>query len=327
MASSLTIAPALGHSLITAQGMPGGYDAIDDRSFWSIGRQEGAVEAGAFEVTQRAAGANLSVDVACNTGHVIVQGDTVTNQGLYVVRSHTAAANLDIATAHATNPRVDSVIVQIEDDEHDSSGNTRAQVKVLTGTATSGATLDNRTGAASLPSSALLLADVHVPATDTTISNSQIRDRRKWALGVNFMVRKTDGDLTTTNTTLTAVHSTFLKRFESSGKPIRVTLLGRATHATADAFVGFNFAVDGSVTLSNGPSPLQRANTAGADAAGPVLAQIQFTPAAGSHTIEPFWNVSAGTGTLFASTTNGALVMIVEEVIRQDSVNNPTTSG
>ncbi len=42
MASSIDIAPALGHALLTAQGQIGGYDAIDDRRFWSAGKQEGA---------------------------------------------------------------------------------------------------------------------------------------------------------------------------------------------------------------------------------------------------------------------------------------------
>jgi hypothetical protein len=58
---------------------------------------------------------------------------------------------------------------------------------VVTGTATGGATLDNRTGAAALPASAILLATCW-SATDTAISNSEIRDRRPWARGANVRI-------------------------------------------------------------------------------------------------------------------------------------------
>jgi hypothetical protein len=59
MASSVTIVPALGFGLGFSQvGPSAGYDAIDDRRTWSAAPiQEGAISAGSYEVTQRAAGA------------------------------------------------------------------------------------------------------------------------------------------------------------------------------------------------------------------------------------------------------------------------------
>lgn len=329
MASSLTIAPSLGHSLVTAQGMAGGYDAIDDRSFWQVGLQEGAVGAGDFKVVERGAGANMTVDVACNTGFAVVQGDTVTNQGLYVVRPHTAVANLDIATAHATNPRVDSVVVQVDDDEHDAGGNTRARVMVLTGTATGGATLDNRTGAPALPNSALLLADVLVPATDTTISNTQIRDRRKWARGAYRMIKRVTNaaagnNYTTTSLTTVEIDATNLKpRVECSGAPIRVTLIGRAQHGTDQQAVIFSIWMDGA--QADDSSTGFSASGAAGQFSG-VLAQVEFTPSAGSHRFSPAWVVGAGTATLLAQATV-AVRFIVEELVRDNTANDITTSG
>jgi hypothetical protein len=68
------------------------------------------------------------------------------------VPPHTAVINEAITTANATNPRIDQVVLEIKDTTHDASGSNLAQTRVVTGTATGGATLDNRTGAAALPS-------------------------------------------------------------------------------------------------------------------------------------------------------------------------------
>lgn len=185
MASYLDIAPALGRGLNFAQNLPGGYDAIDLRRAFGLIDQEGVVENGAYKVSQRGAGANMSVDVATTAGGYKVQGDDVSNQGVYYIPPIAATANLDITTAHATLPRIDQVVLEAIDDEHTGGGITRARVYVLDGTATSGATLENRNGAASLPASTARLADILVPATDTTISDSQIRDRR---IGTSFVL-------------------------------------------------------------------------------------------------------------------------------------------
>lgn len=325
MASSLTIAPSLGHSLVTAQGMAGGYDAIDDRSFWQVGLQEGVVGAGDFMVTERGAGANLTVDVACNTGFVVVQGDTVTNQGLYVVRPHTAVANLDIATAHGTNPRVDSVVVQVDDDEHDSSGNTRARVMVLTGTATGGATLDNRTGAPALPNSALLLADVLVPATDTSISNSQIRDRRKWANGVAWSyARESGADIGTTSTTFIDVDSTNLKpRLECSGKAVEVTLATGGVFSTVSADdISVGLTIDGDTERER----IQDIPTNG-QTYFPYLRWV-VTPAAGSHVFAFRFKRASGTGTVtIRGNAASPLYATIRERVVASSANNTTTTG
>lgn len=179
MANPVTIEPALGHAPITLQGSPAeGYDAIDDRRAWTdpaIG--EGVVSYDSFRVSQRDAGANLSVDV--NMDDVAyVRGDSVDLQGLYTIPPHSETINLTVSAADSTNPRIDQVVLEVKDDTHDASGLNLVRVRVIAGTPTSGATLDNRTGAAELPDSALLLADILVAASDTAIGDAEIRDRR-----------------------------------------------------------------------------------------------------------------------------------------------------
>lgn len=181
-----TIDPALGNGPFTQQGVGSspGYDAIDVRRLTTDpGLGEGVTSYGSFRVSQRGAGATMSVDINMDD-FAYVRGDAITHQGLYKVAPHQATINETIGAADGSNPRIDRVVLEVKDHEHDASGSSLAQVRVVAGTATSGATLDNLTGAAAVPSSALLLADVLVAASDTSITDAEIRDRRPFVAGV-----------------------------------------------------------------------------------------------------------------------------------------------
>lgn len=182
---STTIGPAIGHGLILSQAGTGaspGYDAADIRRMFQGVAAEGVLSSGSYAVTQRGAGANMTVDIAASTGEgVRVQGDAVTLQGLYYVPPHSAVINESIAAADATNPRNDLVVLEIKDTTHDASGSNLAQTRVVTGTPNASAAQTDAlgvNGTPSLPASAIPLAVVNVPATDTSITTSQIDDRR-----------------------------------------------------------------------------------------------------------------------------------------------------
>jgi hypothetical protein len=156
-------------------------DPIDLRKVWEV-LQEGAVGDGLL-VSQ---GAGLTIDVAAGVG--FIEGDTVADQGLYRVfndatLNSSAFPQGGIAAADATKPRLDQIVVEIKDNEYDASGDYAAIPRVLTGVATTGATLDNRNGAAALPDSTILLADVLVPAASPSIDAEDVRDRRADAFG------------------------------------------------------------------------------------------------------------------------------------------------
>lgn len=180
MATTATITPTLGSAPVTLQA--GNYSAIDDRRFWTAALQEGVLSGGSYQVIQRAAGANMTVDVACSVGNgAIVQGDSVTAQGAYFVPPTAANVNVDIAAADATNPRNDLVVLEVKDDQHDAGGLNLARVRVITGTANASAAIGNAPGAngtPALPSSCLLLAVVNVTAGLTSVVTARISDRR-----------------------------------------------------------------------------------------------------------------------------------------------------
>lgn len=154
----------------------------------------GIADLGSFKVLQRQAGASMVVDIGA-TGVGLqaawVRGSTRGGQGLYRVdtvdraqpTADTYVAQLfdTVATADGANPRIDQVILEVLDQIHVGSSNL-AQIRIVAGTPTGGATLDNRTGVAALPASSLLLADVVVGAGAGSIVTANIRDRRAWPL-------------------------------------------------------------------------------------------------------------------------------------------------
>lgn len=274
-------------------------------------------------VTQRGSGANMSVDINMpGGGCAFVQGDTITGQGLYRVDVHSANINETIAAASASFPRIDQVILEIQDDTLDASGGNLARTRVLTGTATSGATLANRSGAATLPGSALLLADVLVAANATTVPNSAIRDRRKWARGAYNYAERATAESTASTTLLAFSSGAATYRIECSGVPVRVKLNCTASNNTAGNGGIFDLAMDG---VAQGQRISFTSSTANAGV--PILPMWEIVPAAGSHTFGPML-AAAASGTLAVAA--GSLVPIeitVEEIMRQNTVNNSVTSG
>lgn len=149
-----------------------------------------------FRVIQRQAGANMSVDVGTTAQTALgmaawVRGSTRGHQGLYecttvdwgaaTTDTYVAQLNIDVTANASGNPRLDMVVLEILDAQHTGSSSVM-QLRMVNGTATGGATLDNRTGAAALPASCILLADILVPNGAASIVTADIRDRRSSAV-------------------------------------------------------------------------------------------------------------------------------------------------
>jgi hypothetical protein len=131
-------------------------------------RAHGVVNVSDFAVTQRAAGANMSVDVAA--GNAWIRGTQATAQGAYHVYND-GTVNLSVASSDATNPRIDLVIARVQDSFYSGATNS-ASVTVVTGTPAASPTDPT------LPANALVLARVRVPATSTSVVTANITDVR-----------------------------------------------------------------------------------------------------------------------------------------------------
>lgn len=282
---------------------------------------DGALQAGVphnahFLVTQRAAGANMSVDVAA--GRAWVSVSTTAPAGLAHVSSDTTA-NVTVTASNATNPRVDQIILRWNDTSIPTGSGNVPTLEVLTGTATSGATLDNRTGAAALPNDCLRLADILVPATSTSVTTANIRDRRPWCRGVYSRIVRTAGNYSLTATVATEIDTTNLRRrVECSGVPLRLTLSGMGSVDVANQVIIVGFFLDGAGVDSTGA--LYQFTGASTGIGFGFNLHYVTVPTAGSHLVSPTAWVTTGTKTLLATAGN-PLTFTVEELVRLNSDN------
>lgn len=279
--------------------------------------QEGVVDAGDYDVTQRAAGANMSVDVA--VGDAFIQIDSGARNGLAFSYSD-ALENLAVSASHATLPRIDTVVLQYNDTSIPAGvGGDVPTIRVLAGTPTSGATLDNRNGAVALPADALLLADVLVPAASVTVTNANIRDRRKWARGL--FARKyapTGSNYSTTSGTWVAIDTTNLQiRCELSGAPIEVEVVGVAWNSSGNVRIAW---LNETTPREEGAAYIGGTNNTPFHVHG-----REEAPAAGSKLLKASWHMGvAGTGNIERTGSGGGQNLpgiIVREQVRQ-SANN-----
>ena len=128
----------------------------------------GANGGGDLAVTQRGAGANMSVDVA--SGNAFIEGTEVGWQGMYHV-SNDGTVNLTVAAADPTDDRIDLVVARVRDASY--SGTDRDWLlAVVTGTASPAP------APPALPDNSLLLATLSVGAGATSVVNADITDER-----------------------------------------------------------------------------------------------------------------------------------------------------
>jgi hypothetical protein len=274
--------------------------ALDLRRFLTaLSQAEGVRSLTELQVSQRAAGANMSVDIS--SGYGFVQGDAVTGQGMYLAYNDATYNLTGFTAAHATLPRIDRVAIRVRDAFHGDAAND-ISFQIVTGTATSGATLANLTGAAAVPSSHLLLANVLVPAAATTITSANIANvaalLSSTGAGTELEYQQITSDASFTGT--------------SSGAASAI-INGTAITYTGTYPIIFEFfspsinpgAGNFSLGLYDGSTLVMA--MIGTNATVPAYHfRTRFTPSAGSHTYQvKAWTASGGTGTVNAGTGTG----------------------
>lgn len=135
---------------------------------------DGVINVGDLAVSQRAAGTNLSVDIASGVG--VCTGDDTPAQGKYLVRHLNGPTNVALTTAPGTGlSRIDLIVARIQDAAVIGGSNNNFIFDKVTGTSAS------TPSAPALPDSCLLLAQVLVGANVTVIVNANITDQRRRA--------------------------------------------------------------------------------------------------------------------------------------------------
>lgn len=288
---------------------------IDDNLHAALSRegllQEGVVEGTALKVTP---GAGLNLNYATGTAWVTDDSAIVAGSTALIPISVTGAS-VTVGSAHATNPRIDQIILTL-------TGYGTGTVSVLPGTATGGATLANRTGAASLPAGAIRLADVLVPAlfAGPFVQNTHLRDRRPWARGAYAVVNPNGGgDYSIISSSFTDIGTSLSLRVECSGAPLVVIL-------NATVGNGNNVQKEGKIRLMEDAAAILEEKTIYSPT-GNFGIHTTFiwsvAPTAGSHLYSFQWRTSDGTYTQ-AMRRNGTddPVLIIAEQVRQAATDN-----
>jgi hypothetical protein len=148
------------------------YSAVEDRLVATAAIRTSGVVTG-MAVTQRGAGANFSVDVAA--GIVAVTGQDTDDQGRYVCQS-TAVENVAVPAPPGAGTRTHRVVAWVKDPLHNGAyTDYEWTIELLE---------DTGTGTPTLPDSAIDLAYVAVTSSTTSITNSEITDKRINAQGL-----------------------------------------------------------------------------------------------------------------------------------------------
>lgn len=247
-------------------------------------------------------------------------GHTNTGGADPLIPAFVGSGTATIASNSSGNPRIDQIIATLTDYG-------QATISVLQGTPTAAADLANRNGAAALPAGAVRLADILMPNAfaGPFVQNTHIRDRRPWAYGGFGMITRNanaaaGNDYTTTSAVSVAIDATnFSIRMESSGNPMRVTLMGRLRNSTAAAIMTMAMGI--APTPTGGDGGAQKVQYTASDTASGVLHQMVFATTPGSYTITPSWSTSAGTATLLAQATI-PVILTVEELLTINAFNS-----
>jgi hypothetical protein len=146
------------------------YSANDWRTLLTNLFDEGVLGADSFEVTERALGANMTLDIAA--GVAVVAGDDAAGQGNYLVEATESLSAVTIGTADGSNPRIDLVGIQLRDPSEGGSAGRDSIFSVVAGTAAASPS------APATPDSFLTLAQVLVPTGAVSIEDEDITDAR-----------------------------------------------------------------------------------------------------------------------------------------------------
>jgi hypothetical protein len=136
---------------------------------------------GALLVAPRAAGANMSVDVAA--GRAVIKGDDEANQGSYRVIS-TATENLPIGARPGSDSRIDLVVARVRDAAVTGGVSSDWILEVIPGTVAAAPVVP------AVPATAIPLAEITVTSATLSITATEItKDRRSAAQNAAYVAK------------------------------------------------------------------------------------------------------------------------------------------
>lgn len=235
----------------------GTFDAKDVRLAAIGNALPGLFASGHLAVTQRAAGANMSVDVGA--GQCFVDPGAVAYQGPYVVRNDASFNTLadggyTWTASDATNPRIDLLCIEVADTDF-SGSYTGWKLRIVDGTPHASAT--HQLEAAywpAVPTGCVPIAAIRIPATDTTIETAQITNLNPIGGAGRSAAQYNAAAETTTSATHARLATPDIAMFYMPTAGIaRMTYTSHAKSSVAAGTAGIGFYLDG-VTMKGSNS-------------------------------------------------------------------------
>ena len=139
----------------------GSHPAENDRLTTTgiLWKSQGVADYGSMKVSQSGTPA-MTVSVAA--GHALIAGTQTSNQGFYISYND-AATTVAIATASPTLPRIDRIVVTVQDSFYGGTANNQVLFQALTGTPNASPV------APATPANSISLALIAVAANQTTV--------------------------------------------------------------------------------------------------------------------------------------------------------------
>ena len=238
-------------------GVPS-YSARQDRTIIAQLWDEGVLDLTAFKVTQRAAGANYTVDVS--VGAAVVSGDDQVNQGAYLVRC-TATEPATVTAAPGSNSRYDLVCLRINDPNAGGNAGYTATIVVTAGTVSATPVIPS-TPPSSLPLAVIgPISSSVVSITDSVIADYRVEAGRRCRPGTMELSAST--------------------RVPTGWLLCDGSAVSRTTYARLFAAIGSTFGVGNGSTTFNLPDLRDRVPIA----AGATLSGIGSTGGEFNHTL------------------------------------------
>ena len=155
-----------------------------ERAFMEEGIIEGVGTA--FQVTERGAGPNMTVDVAPGRALIEITNTNVTHGKTYKVHFDSdEVENVIVTAADTTFERIDRIILRVDvATDPDGSAANIAIIENVAGTPSASPVAPPE------PANAITLATISVPASDTQITDSQITDLRPYIEMKEGVMRK-----------------------------------------------------------------------------------------------------------------------------------------
>ena len=192
----------------------GSHPAENDRlTTQAIWKTTGIINATDLQITQNGGG-NMSVNVS--SGYAAIVGTTQTNMGTYMCYND-ASTNLTISTSSPSNPRIDLVVVTINDAYYTGTLN-NVSFQVIAGTPAASPTVP------ATPANSLALGQIAVGTSVTSILTANITNYGTLATS-SFGNVSTTGTQTLTNKSLSD-STTFFVDVTDATKKLNIDVTG-----------------------------------------------------------------------------------------------------